>query len=178
MSTLTCAQAKSLVLRPLGDATEIAAARTHLLECPQCASDTADDIEQVSRSISLLRNPGALRRSLLMVASALQIAVALPWMFGATVVWGNHADPDVSHLTRDGAIGLMLGVIGIAVATRPRLAYFALTMCGLLAILQVAAFVSDRAEGHVHTNFEVIHLLSAVVCILISSMVYKGRSAK
>ncbi len=178
MSTITCAKAKSLVLQQIGNANEIAVARAHLLECPQCASDTADDIDQVSRTLSNLRNPGGVRRAMLLIVSAIQIALALPWMFGATLLWGQHLDPDVSHLTRDGAIGLILGVIGIAVASKPRLAYFALTMCGLLAILQIAAFVSDRAEGHVHSNFEVIHLLSAVVSVLVLSMVHRPASAK
>lgn len=178
MSTITCAKAKALVLQPLGDADEISAARAHLLECPQCASDTASDVDHISRALSTLRNPGGVRRTLLFISSAIQIALALPWMFGATLFWGQHSDPDVSHLTRDGAIGLVLGVVGVGVASKPRLAYFALTMCGLLAILQIAAFVSDRSEGHVHANFEVIHLLSAVISVLILSMVYRRSPAK
>lgn len=178
MATLTCARAQSLLLQPLGDIEEISAARAHVLECPQCASDTAEDIQKVTHRINILRNPGSVRRTILFLISALQLMLALPWMFGTTLFWGNHSDPDVSHLTRDGAIGLMFGVAGVAVARAPRFAYFALTLCGLLVILQVAAFVSDSAEGHVHTSFEAIHLLSALVCVLIATMTYRPRSAK
>ena len=178
MGALTCSRAQQLVLQPVGDAREIASARQHVLECPLCASDTSGDIQEVHRILQILRNPSVIRRSLLFVASIIQLALALPWMFGETLFWGTYGESDVSHLTRDGAIGLMFGVIGIAVARSPRLAYFAVTISGLLAILQLAAFVSDRAEGHVHTNFEVIHLLSALVCVLIISMAYKPRSAK
>lgn len=165
---MSCERARALVLQPLAQAEDVVAARAHLLNCPLCASETADDmVEHVSSRLDVLRQPGGFLRLTLLVVGGLQVFIALPWIFGATPLWGPRSDTSIAHLTRDGVIGLVLGLAGVAVALSPRLAYFALSVCGLLVSLQAIAFVSDRMNSKVHPVFETIHVLAVVITVLV-----------
>ena len=79
------------------------------------------------------------------------------------LLWGPRSDTSVAHLTRDGVIGLVLGLAGVAVALSPRLAYFALSICGLLVSLQAIAFVTDRMNSKVQPVFETVHVLALII---------------
>ena len=161
---MNCADARRVVVLPLADAEELASARQHILECPLCASAT-DSAEAVI--IDFLRKPGGARRAIMFFIGSLQAIIALPWIFGATPFWNPQSDTSIAHLTRDGVIGLVLGLVGVAVALSPRLAYFALSVCGLLVALQLAGFVADQADGRVLPMFETVHVLSAIITILV-----------
>ena len=179
MTEMPCKRARALILQPLADAHDVAVARQHLLECPLCASDTADDmVESISSRLDILREPGgALRLSLLIIGS-LQVFLALPWIFGETLIWGPRSDTAVAHLTRDGVIGLVLGLAGVAVALTPRLAYFALSICGLLVTLQAVAFIIDRANSTAHPVFETIHVLAVLITALVVIIAFPRRTRR
>ena len=179
MTEIPCKRARALILQPLADAHDVAVARQHLLECPLCASDTADDmVESISSRLDILREPGgALRLSLLIIGS-LQVFLALPWIFGETLIWGPRSDTAVAHLTRDGVIGLVLGLAGVAVALTPRLAYFALSICGLLVTLQAVAFIIDRANSTAHPVFETIHVLAVLITALVVIIAFPRRTRR
>jgi hypothetical protein len=163
----------------LADADDVAAARQHLLNCPLCASETADDMaENVSSRIDLLREPGGMLRLALLLIGGLQVLLALPWIFGATLLWTPSSDTSVAHLTRDGVIGLVLGLAGVAVAVSPRLAYFALSVCGLLVSLQAIAFISDKVTSKVNPNFEAIHALALVITVLVIVAAFPRRTQR
>ena len=179
MTAMSCERARSLVLQPLAPADEVTAARHHLLNCPLCASETADDmVETVSHRLDILRQPGGLLRLFLLLVGGLQVLLALPWIFGATLLWSPSYDTTAAHLTRDGVIGLVLGLAGVAVAASPRLAYFALSVCGLLVPLQVIAFISDKVTSKVNPNFEAIHVLALVISALVVIAAFPRRTQR
>lgn len=173
MTEMPCKRARALILQPLADAHDVAVARQHLLECPLCASDTADDmVESISSRLDILREPGGTLRISLLIVGSLQVFLALPWIFGATPLWGPRSETTVAHLTRDGVIGLVLGLAGAAVAITPRLAYFALSICGLLVTLQAVAFITDRVNGTAHPVFETIHVLAVIITVLVAIIAF------
>ena len=179
MSSMSCERARALVLQPLAPADDVTAARVHLLNCPLCASETADDMEgRVSTRLYILRQPGGLLRLALLVIGGTQLFLALPWIFGETLLWGPRTDTSIAHLTRDGVIGLVLGLAGIAVALSPRLAYFALSICGLLVSLQAIAFIADRVNSNVHPVFETIHVLAVIITALVTIAAFPRRTRR
>jgi len=179
MTDMTCSRARVLVLQPLANAEDVVAARIHILDCPLCASETAEDmVEQVSARLDFLRQPGGLLRMALLVIGGLQVSLALPWLFGTAFLWGPQSDTSAAHLARDGVIGLVLGLAGVAVALSPRLAYFALSVCGLLVSLQVIAFVADRINSNVQPVFETVHLLALIISVLIVVVAFPRRTRR
>jgi bacteriorhodopsin len=147
-----------------------------MLECPSCAAQEDAAVEEaLGIRLSQLREPGYYLRIALYVAGGLQTFLALPWIFGATPLWGPTGDTAIAHLTRDGVIGLVLGLIGIAVGLNPRLAYFALSVCGVLVSLQLVAFIADRTSDKVHPVFETIHILSIVISVLVAIVAFPPR---
>ena len=179
MTEMPCKRARALILQPLADAHDVAVARQHLLECPLCASDTADDmVNSISSRLDILRDPGGTLRLSLLVIASVQVFLALPWIFGETLIWGPRSDTAVAHLTRDGVIGLVLGLAGVAVALTPRLAYFALSICGLLVTLQAVAFIIDRANSTAHPVFETIHVLAVLITALVVIIAFPRRTRR
>jgi len=147
-----------------------------MIECPSCAAQEDAAVEEaLGIRLSQLREPGHYLRIALYVAGGLQTFLALPWIFGVTPLWGPSGETAVAHLTRDGVIGLVLGLIGIAVGLNPRLAYFALSVCGILVTLQVIAFIADRTSDRVHPVFETIHVLSIIITVLVAIVAFPPR---
>jgi bacteriorhodopsin len=147
-----------------------------MIECPSCAAQEDAAVEEaLGIRLSQLREPCHYLRIALYVAGGLQTFLALPWIFGATPLWGPSGETAVAHLTRDGVIGLVLGLIGIAVGLNPRLAYFALSVCGILVTLQVSAFIADRTSDRVHPVFETIHVLSIIITVLVAIVAFPPR---
>lgn len=147
-----------------------------MIECPSCAAQEDAAVEEaLGIRLSQLREPGHYLRIALYVAGGLQTFLALPWIFGATPLWGPSGETAVAHLTRDGVIGLVLGLISIAVGLNPRLAYFALSVCGILVTLQVIAFIADRTSDRVHPVFETIHVLSIIITVLVAIVAFPPR---
>jgi bacteriorhodopsin len=164
---MNCADARRVVVLPLADAEELASARHHILECPLCASATDSAEDAIIDRADFLRKPGGARRAMIFFVGSLQAIIALPWIFGATPFWNPQPDTAIAHLTRDGVIGVVLGLVGIAVAISPRLAYFALSVCGLLLTLQLVGFIADRSNNRVLPMFETVHVLSVLITILV-----------
>lgn len=173
---MDCRTAQRLIIQPVLSTEDRTAAQRHMLECPSCAAQEDAAVEEaLGIRLSQLREPGHYLRIALYVAGGLQTFLALPWIFGATPLWGPSGETAVAHLTRDGVIGLVLGLIGIAVGLNPRLAYFALSVCGVLVTLQVVAFVADRTSDRVHPVFETIHVLSIIITVLVAIVAFPPR---
>jgi hypothetical protein len=165
-----------MIVQPVLSAEDRTAARRHMIECPSCAAQEDAAVEEaLGIRLSQLREPGHYLRIALYVAGGLQTFLALPWIFGATPLWGPSGETAVAHLTRDGVIGLVLGLIGIAVGLNPRLAYFALSVCGILVTLQVIAFIADRTSDRVLPVFETIHVLSIIITVLVAIVAFPPR---
>lgn len=147
-----------------------------MTECPDCASREDAAVEEaLGITLDRLRTPGSPLRVALFVVGGLQTFLALPWIFGATPLWGPSDSTAISHLTRDGVIGLVLGLVGLAVAWNSRLAYFAVSVCSLLVTVQLVSFVVDRTGDKVHPVFETIHVLSVLVTVIVAVIAFPPR---
>ena len=147
-----------------------------MTECPDCASQEDAAVEEaLGITLNRLRAPGGPLRTALFVAGGVQTFLALPWIFGATPLWGPSDSTAISHLTRDGVIGLVLGLVGLAVAWNSRLAYFAVSVCSLLVTVQFVSFVVDRTGDKVHPVFETIHVLSVVITVIVAVVAFPPR---
>lgn len=165
---MDCRTAQRTIIQPISSADDRIAAQRHILECPSCAAQEDAAVEEsLGMRLSQLREPARFLRLALFIVGGLQTFLALPWIFGATPLWGPSSDTAVAHLTRDGVIGLVLGLVGVAVGLNPRLAYFALSVCAVLVALQAIAFVADRTSDRVHPIFETIHVLSIIISVLV-----------
>ena len=175
--SISCSRAVALVLSPVGDATEIDEARSHVLNCPACAStlDSDDRAEHHIARVRTLDSPPAVIRTLLTVLGLVQVVVAVPWIFGATPLWDGGGGTAPAHLTRDGTIGLVVGLAAVAVSRNARLAYFALPVCSVLSLLHVVTYFSDRSRADVAAGFETVHVLTFAVTVLVGLVAFPRR---
>ena len=165
---MDCGRAQVVLLMPLADAGELSDARAHVADCPVCSSTPTDDLlDGIMDSLAPRRRPWGVLRTALLVIGAVQALLALPWLFGSSPFWNSGADAAAAHLTRDGVVGLVIGLIGVSVATNARLAYFAVSVCGLMVAVQAAAYVVDRTNDTVAPGFETVHALTLTISVLV-----------
>lgn len=127
------------------------------------ARDTGD-AEFILAEIARRRRRSLPGRVTLGVMAACQLVLALPWLAGVSPLW-SASFASSHHLTRDGAIGLILGATGMAVALNPRLAWFALPLVLLLVGVQGVFFFVDHSQFSVTHLFESIHLLGVAIVL-------------
>jgi len=176
MTSLTCQRAREIVLMDLAPADDVTAARQHLLQCPLCASETADDLdEHAINEINGRRVSSNLILRTLLVVSAVQALIALPWIFGIAFLWIGDSEESVAHITRDGVIGFVIGLVGIAVALRPALAYFAISVCAIQVLIQIATIVFDVLDNDVSPTFELLHLLALCILLLVIRVAFPRK---
>ena len=109
-------------------------------------------------------------RIVLLVLSSFQLALALPWLFGDRGLWtGGDATPE--HLTRDGALGLIFALAGLAVAQSPKRAWFALPLVLVLTCIQTFFGVFDHRHANAVVGFELVHLLGAAIGVSVALFV-------
>lgn len=105
-------------------------------------------------------------RLLLAVVAAAQVVIAIPWLVGADPA-GLLGEADASHMTRDGAFGLAIGLAGLVTAWRHRYAIAA----GILSVSILAVqFGTGLIDGHadrVRMWVEVSHLPMTLITALI-----------
>jgi hypothetical protein len=142
-------------------------ARRHVSTCPYCAGELDDeDTAVLLQRLDRVRPRRAPRLRVVLAALAgVQVAVALPWLFGWNPlgILGGHAL--AAHLTRDGAIGVIVGVAGITTAWQPRQAVPMLVMALAALGMQVFGFAIDENHDRVTALFEVQHLLVLAVTV-------------
>jgi len=147
---------------------DIRRAQLHAARCPRCAV-VLDDDEAADRVLANLRahrpSPSTALRVILAVVATAQLVVAAPWLFGTSLV--PHRDVAISHLTRDGALGLAIAVLGLLVVWRPRYAVTALIAGTAVLIAQSATSVFDEQGEAVPLVFEFTHLLVIGVLALV-----------
>jgi hypothetical protein len=112
--------------------------------------------------------PHLITRWALVVLSTAQLLLALPWLVGLNPLAVIGAEVDPSHLTRDGALGLLVAVAGLTVAARPRYGVPALMIASAGIVAQVVAGAIDEDRAHVHASFELTHLLALAVVALMA----------
>jgi hypothetical protein len=158
-------------------ATELRRAQAHAAICPDCSSVVEGDRDAGQRaptSQQLLLPQTRLARWLLMVASTLQLIVAVPWLFGSSALgFMGHATSE--HLARDGALGVIVACAGAAVAARPRLSAPMLYVCLAAVVVQVLAGFVDQHDNHVAGDFEFTHVLLVAIVGLIAYILSRHR---
>lgn len=160
----------------LAPADDMVAARQHLLHCPLCASETADDFdEEAIYEINSRRQSSSLIRRVLLVVSAIQTLIALPWIFGVAFLWVGESESSIAHITRDGVIGFVIGAMGLSVALRPALAYFAISVCGIQVAIQIVTIAFDVVDNDVSPTFELLHLLALLILLLVIRVAFPRR---
>ena len=176
MTSLTCQRAREIVLMDLAPADDVSAARQHLLQCPLCASDTADDFDkQAINEINNRLQPNTVVQRLLLVVSTIQALIALPWIFGVAFLWIGNSEDSIGHVTRDGVIGFVIGAVGISVALRPALAYFAISVCAIQVIIQIVTITFDVVDNDVAPTFELLHLLALLILMLVIRVAFPRK---
>jgi hypothetical protein len=125
-----------------------------------------EDADFVLAEVNRYRRVSLVTRIILAVLSGAQLLVAIPWLFGSSPLFGA-ATADL-HLTRDGALGIVFGVSGLAVALRTQTAWFALPLVFVLLLLQTFFAFVDHQASHVTTAFESFHLLGAAIGVVIA----------
>ena len=71
------------------------------------------------------------------VVAVTQLAFAVPWLFGRSFLPDAHVA--MSHLTRDGAFGLVVGACGVVTVWRPRYVHATMLIAPLVLVLQIAS---------------------------------------
>ncbi len=176
MTSLTCQRAREIVLMDLAPADDVTAARQHLLQCPLCASETADDLdEHAINEINGRRVSSNLILRTLLVVSTIQALIALPWIFGVAFLWIGDSEDSIGHVTRDGVIGFVIGAVGISVALRPALAYFAISVCAIQVVIQIVTITFDVVDNDVAPTFELLHLLALCILLLVIRVAFPRK---
>lgn len=168
--TQSCREALTALLDDPGarSTEELRAARLHVARCPECAS-ALDDEGAADRVLEALRrhrpSPSLVLRVVLALVATAQLVIAIPWLFGSSLI--PHQDVATAHLTRDGAFGLAIAVLGLVVVWRPRYAVTALLVGLVVFVAQSATSLFDEQSQSVTVGFELTHLLVFAVLGLV-----------
>ena len=114
---------------------------------------------------ALLPRPPLWFRVIVAVLALAQTVVVIPWFLGSDpggLLEGSGAD----HLTRDGAIGLVVSVAAILAAWRPHWAMPSFAVASIAVIAQAVAAVVEESSDGLGAG-ELIHLPSVVLTCLI-----------
>ena len=95
------------------------------------------------------------------------LALALPWLVGADPL-GLLGNVSASHLTRDGALGLVTAVAGLLTAWRPRYALAAALVSATALTAQIATALIDEHYRRVSFLAEGVHGLTVIVTVLVA----------
>jgi hypothetical protein len=148
-----------------GSRDERISARLHASNCPRCRDAYVSNPNGASR-IAVDRPPAdapATLRLCLGFLAASQFVLALPWLFGHSLVPDAHVT--VAHLTRDGGLDIVIGGLGLVTAFRPRYLNSTLVITLLAFIAQVVAEITDREAHAVTGSFQLFHLLVVAIVI-------------
>lgn len=176
---MNCEQARNAVLLNIVDAAVLESARLHIQTCTDCSGDTNSDLTQsVISQMRLRSNRSPIGRSSLAFLGIVQLVLALPWLFGTSPLWDAHAGTHASHLARDGALGIVFGLVAVSVAFSPRLAVFALPVTFIMLLVQTVTGVFDSSQQNVHISFESVHIIGALISIGVAILARPKRGTK
>ena len=153
-----------------GAAVDPVFARLRELRPPEQPDDGEDDAHDPAEPLlaqlgAALPGPNPVVRALVAVLAAAQLTVVLPWLVDADP-FGLLGGSTSSHLTRDGALGMVVAVAGLMAAWRPRWAVpcFLLGSAALVAQAVAGLFDSASAGGG---GTELVHVPSVILTCLI-----------
>jgi uncharacterized protein (DUF983 family) len=179
-----CDGARAILARVDANELDRRRALAHQQTCPHCASEKslvdmlstltnseATDLsaaDRVHAQLSTKRPTVTLAIvGALIVGSALQAAIALPWLVGANPFSHIVGVASDEHLTRDGAIGVVISVAGFVVAWRPRYAFAMLALVAATTGMQILGGFVDAPEHTSGIPFEFVHAIVLAIALLI-----------
>ena len=144
---------------------ERASARRHTSRCPRCSGIYDSALSVVAQQAQVRARPetAPLLRIGLAIVAAAQLVLAVPWLFGYSLV--PHAHVAVAHLTRDGALGLVMASLGLLTAWRPRYVYSSRIVGLLVVVAQLIAGLTDDRMSPARPSFETVHLLVLLILV-------------
>jgi hypothetical protein len=180
--TRQCEEAKATLARAEASELDRRRAQAHQQTCSHCARDLS--LDTMLRTLTENENENAAARVhaqlaakrprptktivvLLLITSTLQAAVALPWLVGVNPFQKILGVASSAHLTRDGALGVVIAVAGFVVAWRPRYAFAMLALVVATVSMQVLGAFVDAPEHHSGIPFEFVHALDVAIGLLI-----------
>lgn len=122
-------------------------------------------------------DPSLALRVALGVLSAIQLGVAGAWLIGEVPFDRIVGSPTAAHLSRDAALGVVLGSIGAIASWRPRWSLSLLPIVGAIVAVQVIGLIADGSNGHSGFHFELPHAIAAVVGTLTFALSRRRRPA-
>lgn len=164
--SLTCAQARSMLLSTVVDADRRVEAQQHVLSCPHCSPPETELDEQIS-SIERFFRGRKLVRVALAAVGLVQLTLALPWLVGSHSWWDARSGTADLHLARDGMIAVVISTAAFIGAASRRFAWFCVVPTGLTVVVQVATAFLDKRNNNVTLGFELIHLLGLLIVLLL-----------
>ena len=99
----------------------------------------------------------------LFAVAVVQLVFAMPWLVGKSLLPDHHVA--VAHLTRDGALGLMVAALAIVTIWRPRYVHSTKLIALVVLALQIGSALADREMMTLNTTFELVHLLVIIIVI-------------
>lgn len=132
------------------------------------ADNVADDL--LERLGQALPRPSKWVVGPLLVLALIQAVVVLPWLIGRDP-WQLLPSTTDGHITRDGALGLVVAMAGLLTAWRPRWALPAFLLAILAVVAQAMTGLLDAAETDAGTGpslaGELVHIPSILITCLI-----------
>lgn len=165
---MTCAQALTLLIDEPGDEKrdERLIARLHASQCPKCsgAYDPAHpQADALCAVVTRRTRPSTTLRTILWTISVTQLVLAIPWLVGKSLLPDSHVS--VSHLTRDGALGIVIAALGLVTVWRPRYVH-GTRLIGIVVLgLQLVAGIADQQMSSISASFEVVHFLVVIIVL-------------
>jgi membrane associated rhomboid family serine protease len=128
------------------------------------------DADFILAEVDRHRRESRTGRVILGVLSVTQLVLALPWLFGSPGLW-TPGGATSAHLTRDGSLGLLFAVVGLAVAHSPKRAWFALPLVAVIVAVQTFFGIFDQHQQSTFGVFEAVHALGAAIAVGIALFV-------
>jgi hypothetical protein len=125
------------------------------------------------RTRTILPEPPPLMRGSLIVLGIVNVLIGLPLLLRFDVLGLSGADP--SHLTRDGALAVVLGAAACATGYQPRWARPMSAVVLVVMLLNLVGGGSDVARGSVRWTFESIHVINAFTAGLVVACAWWTR---
>lgn len=127
------------------------------------ATDEGADI-LLERLRAALPGPPMWLRVLIAVLALAQLVMVVPWLVESDPF--GLLDASASHLTRDGSLGLVVVIVGLLAAWRPRWALPCFVVGSVALIAQAVAGLFDDSIAGARTT-ELVHLPSIVLTCLV-----------
>jgi hypothetical protein len=160
------------------DELALRAAIRHAESCADCAAfrtaltNLVPTPRPASRQTLFVPPPTALRVALWCFA-AVNVIAGIPLLLRVDDI--GVAGADASHLTRDGALAVMLGVVAGVVAHQPRRARALSFVVLSIIALNVLGGFADAARGAVTPGFESIHVVNGITAALVLACAWVTR---